>query len=79
MPSVITSRSVTRWKRRKQMASDRAHSISSEKRLAKLHPVEYPVMIEISPGVVACREADDERFNEFLYETKQKLAVLREF
>ena len=67
----ITSRSVTRWKRRKRMAADRDHSLSSEKRLQQLYPDEYPPMVEISPGVVACTEEDDERFNQFLYETKQ--------
>ena len=72
----ITPRSVTRWKRRKQMAADCSHSLSSEKRLQKLYPEDYPVMVEFSPGVVACREEDDERFNQFLYENRQKLALL---
>ncbi len=73
----VTSRTVTRWKRRKQMAADRDHSLSSEKRLEQLHPEEYPPMVEISPGVVACREEDDERFNDWLYENKAKRATLQ--
>ncbi len=74
----ITPRSVTRWKRRAQMAADRAHSLSSEKRLQQRHPEEYPAMVELSPGVVACREEDDERFNQFLYETQQKRLAERD-
>ncbi len=78
MPSPrVIPRTVTRWKRRKQMAADRSHSLSSEKRLQQRYPDAYPAMVEISPGVVACREEDDERFNQFLYETRQKRAVLR--
>ncbi len=70
-------RSVTRWKRRKRMAVDRDHSLSSEKRLEKIYPEQYPPMVEISPGVVVCREEDDERFNQFLFKTKQKHAALQ--
>ena len=77
--STPSPRVVTLWKRRKRMAADRDHSLTSEKRLQKRHPDEYPKMIEISPGVVACRQEDDERFNEFLFENKQRLAVLSEF
>ena len=60
------------------MAADRAHSLSSEKRLEQLYPDDYPVMCEISPGVVACREEDDEKFNQFLYETQQKRLAERD-
>ena len=72
MTTSFAARTATRWKRRRRMASDRDHSLSSEKRLQKIYPDQYPVMVEISPGVVACREEDDERFNQFLFETKQK-------
>ena len=73
----INTRSVTRWKRRRQMAADRGHSISSEKRLEKFYPDHYPVMVQMSPGVVAAREEDDERFNDWLYEHRAELDTLR--
>ena len=65
---IPTSRSVTRWLRRKTMAAGRAHSLSSEKRLEQAYPLEYPRMVALSPGVVACRAEDNERFDRFLYE-----------
>ena len=55
----------------------RGHSISSEKRLEKFYPGHYPVMVQISPGCVACREEDDEHFNEWLYENRAQLETLR--
>ena len=58
------------------MAADRGHSLSAEKRLAKAHPDKYPVMVQISPGVVACREQDDERFNAWLFEHKAQRDTL---
>ena len=66
----------TFWRRRRTMAKRRDQSLSSEKRLQQEYPKEYPPMVELSPGVVACRAADDERFNQFLYETKRKLVAL---
>ena len=66
----------TFWRRRRTMAKRRDHSLSSEKRLEKEYPDDYPPMLEISEGVVACRAADDERFNQFLYETKRKFVEL---
>ena len=66
----------TFWRRRRTMAKRRDHSLSSEKRLQQESPQEYPPMVELSPGVVACRAADDERFNQFLHETKRKFAEL---
>ncbi len=73
----INDRSVTRWKRRRRMASDRDHSLSSEKRLAEMYPNHYPQMVQMSPGVVACREEDDEAFNRWLYEHRAQLETLR--
>ena len=66
----------TFWRRRRTMAKRRDHSLSSEKRLQQEYPKEYPPMVELSPGVVACRAADDERFNEYLYKNKRKFAEL---
>ncbi len=73
----INARSAIRWKRRRRMAADRDHSLSSEKRLAEMYPDQYPEMVQISAGVVACREEDDERFNEWLFEHRAELDTLR--
>jgi hypothetical protein len=51
--------------------------MSTEKRLQARYPDQYPKMVEITPGVKACTEEDDEKFNEFLYDRETRLSVLK--
>ncbi len=58
-----------RFRRRKEMASRRAHSLSSEKRLQQRYPDQYPEMIPISPGCVVARADEDDAFSQWLIST----------
>ncbi len=40
--------------------------MSSEKRLAKLYPDNYPTMIRLTPGRVAAPEDEDDAFSQWL-------------
>lgn len=61
-----------RFLSRKEMAELRGISLSSEKRLEKMYPDKYPLMVEISPGRKASTEEDNDRFSRFLIEQTKR-------
>ena len=60
-----------RFLSRKEMAARRGLSMSSEKRLQKLYPHQYPTMTTLTPGRVAAPEDQDNAFSQWLIDQQK--------